>query len=45
MDIKPLLDLACAKVASMIKGKTPEQIRACFNIVNDVSGNKTGCNG
>ena len=27
MDIKPLLDLACAKVASMIKGKTPEDIR------------------
>jgi len=27
MDIKPLLDLTCAKVASMIKGKTPEQVR------------------
>lgn len=35
MDIKPLLDLCCAKVASMIKGKTPEQIRKTFNIVND----------
>jgi len=35
MDIKPLLDLSCAKVASMIKGKTPEQIRKTFNIVND----------
>jgi len=35
MDIKPLLDLTCAKVASMIKGKTPEQIRKCFNIQND----------
>lgn len=35
MDIKPLLDLTCAKVASMIKGKTPEQIRRAFNIVND----------
>jgi len=35
MDIKPLLDLACAKVASMIKGKTTEQIRKTFNIVND----------
>lgn len=35
MDIKPLLDLACAKVASMIKGKTPEQIRQTFNIQND----------
>ena len=35
MDIKPLLDLTCASVASMIKGKTPEEIRKCFNIVND----------
>ena len=35
MDIKPLLDLACAKVASMIKGKTPEEIRKRFNIKND----------
>lgn len=35
MDIKPLLDLTCAKVASMIKGKTPEEIRKTFNIVND----------
>lgn len=35
MDIKPLLDLTCATVASMIKGKTPEEIRATFNITND----------
>ena len=35
MDIKSLLDLICAKVASMIKGKTPEEIRKTFNIVND----------
>eukprot|EP00742_Colponemidia_sp_Colp-10_P000149 GILJ01000165.1.p2 GENE.GILJ01000165.1~~GILJ01000165.1.p2 ORF type:complete len:167 (+),score=30.01 GILJ01000165.1:43-543(+) len=35
LDIKPLLDLTCAKVASMIKGKTPEEIRRTFNIVND----------
>lgn len=35
MDIKPLLDLTCAKVASMIKGKTPEQIRKTFDIQND----------
>ena len=27
MDIKPLLHLTCDKVASMIEGKTPEQIR------------------
>lgn len=35
MDIKPLLDLSCATVASYIKGKTPEEIRTLFNIVND----------
>ena len=35
LSIKPLLDLTCAKVASMIKGKTPEQIRKTFNITND----------
>ena len=35
MDLKPLLDLTCAKVASMLKGKTPEQIRKQFNIAND----------
>lgn len=35
LDIKPLLDLTCAKVASMIKGKTSEQICKTFNVVND----------
>ncbi len=35
MDIKPLLDLTCATVASMIKGKTPDDIRTTFNIKND----------
>jgi S-phase kinase-associated protein 1 len=35
LDIQPLLDLCCAKVASLIKGKTPEQIRRTFNIEND----------
>jgi len=35
MDITPLLELSCATVASMIKGKTPEEIRQHFNIVND----------
>jgi len=35
MEIQPLLDLACAKVASMIKGKNTEEIRKQFNIVND----------
>ena len=35
LDIKMLLDLSCAKVASMIKGKSPEEIRKTFNIKND----------
>ena len=30
-----MLDLCCAKVATMIKGKTPEEMRALFGIVND----------
>ena len=37
MNIQPLLDLTCATVASLIKGKSPEEIRQCFNIVNDFS--------
>ena len=37
LDIKSLLDLGCAKIASLIKGKTPEEIRQTFNIVNDFS--------
>lgn len=40
MDIRPLLDLCCAKVASMIRGKTVEQIRSEFNIVNDFTPEK-----
>ncbi|ETK91698.1 hypothetical protein F441_04916 [Phytophthora nicotianae CJ01A1] len=35
MDIKSLLDLSCAKVACMIKGKTPEDIRATFGITEE----------
>ena len=35
LNIKPLLDLTCKTVADMIKGKTPEEIRAHFNIQND----------
>ena len=35
MDIKPLLELASSKVASIIKSKTTEEIRKTFNIIND----------
>lgn len=35
LNIKSLLDLTCQTVADMIKGKTPEEIRKLFNIIND----------
>ena len=35
MDIKALLELASSKIASVIKGKSPEEIRKTFNIQND----------
>ncbi|XP_010450797.1 PREDICTED: SKP1-like protein 11 [Camelina sativa] len=35
LNIPSLLDLTCQTVADMITGKTPEQIRAHFNIKND----------
>lgn len=35
LDIKGLLDLGCKTVANMIKGKSVEEIRKTFNIVND----------
>src|SRR5690606_22235405 len=34
LDIQPLLHLMCAKVASLMKGKTPEEIRTTFNITD-----------
>ncbi|KAI8063202.1 E3 ubiquitin ligase complex SCF subunit sconC [Gongronella butleri] len=37
LDIKPLLDVGCKTVANMIKGKTAEEIRKIFNIVNDLT--------
>jgi S-phase kinase-associated protein 1 len=37
MDIKPLLDLSCAKVASVMKNKTAEEIRNMFNIECDLT--------
>ncbi|KAI0717704.1 S-phase kinase-associated protein 1A-like protein [Cerioporus squamosus] len=35
LDTKLLLDLGCMTVAKMISGKTPEEIRSLFGIVND----------
>jgi S-phase kinase-associated protein 1 len=35
LDIKALLDIGCKTVANMIKGKSAEEIRRTFNIVND----------
>lgn len=35
LDIKWLLDASCLLIASMIKGKSPEDIRKFFNIKND----------
>eukprot|EP00033_Pygsuia_biforma_P000670 GCRY01000788.1.p1 GENE.GCRY01000788.1~~GCRY01000788.1.p1 ORF type:complete len:164 (-),score=37.62 GCRY01000788.1:60-551(-) len=35
LDIKGLLDLVCITIANMMKGKSPEEIRATFGIVND----------
>jgi len=35
LDVPDLLDLMCAKVAALVKGKTPEQIRKTFNINDD----------
>jgi S-phase kinase-associated protein 1 len=35
MDMKKLLVLGCKTVAGMLKGKTTEQMRTEFGIVND----------
>ena len=35
LDIKDLLDVSCQQVANMIKARTPEEIRAVFNIKNE----------
>lgn len=35
LNIKPLLNAGCKIVAEMIRGKSPEDIRKTFNIVND----------
>ena len=35
MDIKPLVELCCAKIGSQIKNKSIPEVRKLFNIVND----------
>ncbi|KAK8693313.1 hypothetical protein V6N13_070902 [Hibiscus sabdariffa] len=35
LNVKSLLDLTCQRVADIIKGKSPEEIRLTFNIKND----------
>ena len=35
LNIQPLQELACAKVAALIKNKSIKEIRQFFNIVND----------
>ena len=37
LDIKPLLELSWAKVATMIKGKSVVEVRKLFNIENDLT--------
>lgn len=37
LNIRPLLDSGCKMVAEMIRGKSPEELRKIFNIVNDFS--------
>eukprot|EP00037_Helgoeca_nana_P025977 m.289183 g.289183 ORF g.289183 m.289183 type:complete len:62 (-) comp27102_c1_seq8:4167-4352(-) len=35
LDIPSMLEVTCKAVASLIRGKTPDEIRAVFNIEND----------
>jgi len=37
LDIKGLLDLTCQAMANMIKGRSPEEIRKTFDMMNDFS--------
>ena len=30
MAIQPIIDLGCAKIATLIKGKTPEEVKELF---------------
>ena len=36
MDIKPLLNLTCAKISSLIKGKNPDEIRRTLGMEDDI---------
>ena len=40
MAIQPLLDLSCAKIASLIKGKNEKEIRNLFNMKGDNKDNE-----
>jgi len=35
LDVKPLLELCCAKIASELEGRTTEEMRKILNVVND----------
>ena len=35
LDIKPLLQLASARIAALIKGKSIEEVRTFFKMTND----------
>lgn len=37
LEIRSLLDVTCKTFANMVKGKTPDELRKTFNIVNDFS--------
>lgn len=41
--LTPCSDVGCKTVANMIKGKTPEEIRKLFNIVNDFTPEEEVC--
>jgi len=43
MDIKSLLHLGCAKIATLIKGKSPEEIKKILSEEDDVPEEKLGC--
>jgi S-phase kinase-associated protein 1 len=37
LDIGPLLDLCCARIASFVKDKSPEEIRQNLNVEVDMT--------